>query len=218
MILPLMFAMLAEAVPAPAAPPAQPGEARSFVSPMGEPFLPEAGAPDGLRHWFDQADANRDGALSIRELQSDCDRFFQALDIKHDGEIDPDDITHYEDEIAPQGRFMAGAGQDGHNLHRAGATHGGSHGGRRYSLLDDPEPVASADADFNRGVSRDEFEHASRQRFQLLDTNHDGKLTFAELEIIAQANANASRHPRHEQSSQPMQSDMDSAGNAGYGM
>ena len=35
-------------------------------------------------------------------------------------------------------------------------------GGGRYGLLDLPEPVVSADADFNRGVSRAEFQ-ARRQ-------------------------------------------------------
>jgi hypothetical protein len=57
-------------------------------------------------------------------------------------------------------------------------------GGARYSLLNIPEPVAAADTDFNRAVTLEEFRHAAVQRFQLLDTAHQGKLTLAQLEAM----------------------------------
>ena len=34
-------------------------------------------------------------------MQSDADRFFATLDDNHDGELDPDEIAHYEYEVAP---------------------------------------------------------------------------------------------------------------------
>jgi hypothetical protein len=54
-------------------------------------------------------------------------------------------------------------------------------------LLDLPEPVASADADFNRGVSLKEFRDAAGQRFLALDLDHRGYLTLASLEMIRPA-------------------------------
>jgi Ca2+-binding EF-hand superfamily protein len=193
---------------------------RPFLSPMGEPFLPTPEAPDGLQRWFGQADADHDGVLTVAELQRDSARFFRSLDVHHDGEIDPEDIDRYENEIAPQVQVAAmsqsrdgphGAGGSAHRdwggHHRGGDNGrdrvGGRSGSRlegaaRYSLLDIPEPVASADANFNRGVSSAEFEHAAGQRFLLLDADHDGRLTLPELQTIARATAAASRHPRHE--------------------
>lgn len=60
----------------------------------------------------------------------------------------------------------------------------GRQGAGRFSYLDIPEPVSSADSNFNRGVSAAEFIAAAEQRFALLDRNHDGRLTLAELPSI----------------------------------
>jgi EF hand domain-containing protein len=60
----------------------------------------------------------------------------------------------------------------------------GPEGAGRFGLLNIPQPVAAADTNFNRGVSAEEFGTAAAQRFQLLDTNHDGRLTLPELEAL----------------------------------
>jgi Ca2+-binding EF-hand superfamily protein len=87
-------------------------------------------------------------------------------------------------------------GGGGGGGHRGGGEGGGGGGGfttagptgpegaARFGLLNIPEPVAAADTNLNRGVSTDEFRQAAISRFQLLDTNHDGRLTVAELEAL----------------------------------
>jgi Ca2+-binding EF-hand superfamily protein len=60
----------------------------------------------------------------------------------------------------------------------------GPQGAARYALLNIPEPVAAADADFNRAITLAEFKDAALERFQLLDRNHQGKVTLAELEAM----------------------------------
>jgi hypothetical protein len=60
----------------------------------------------------------------------------------------------------------------------------GPQGAARYALLNIPEPVAAADADFNRAITLAEFKQAALERFQLLDRNHQGKVTLAELEAM----------------------------------
>ena len=60
-------------------------------------------------------------------------------------------------------------------------------GAARYALLNIPEPVAAADADFNRGISLAEFRQAAQERFLLLDRNHQGKLSLADLEAMKAA-------------------------------
>jgi Ca2+-binding EF-hand superfamily protein len=182
MAFPLILAVAAAASQAPG-PPAGANapltvsrfERRLFMSPMGEPFFERGQGQDGLTIWFSQADSNHDGVLTADELAQDAQRFFLTLDTNHDGEIDPDEITHYETVVAPSG--LAG------NEAAAG----------RFGLLQIPEPVASADTNFNRGVSAGEFRAASASRFQLLDAGHTGRLTLPELESIRHAAASESR-------------------------
>ena len=44
------------------------------------------------------------GSCTLEEMQKDAERFFATLDLNHDGEIDPDEITHYENVVAPEVR------------------------------------------------------------------------------------------------------------------
>jgi Ca2+-binding EF-hand superfamily protein len=228
MALPLLLIAAAAAFQSqPATAPAQrPG--RPFMSPMGEPVFGRTAGEDGLVAWFQDADRNHDGSLTVDEMQADADRFFQTLDTNHDGEIDPDEISHYEQVIAPQvharailigdrvepagvgaargGRNGGGDGKGGgrrggggSHLNTSGGGLSGGFGGNdeysagRYGLLQIPEPVASADADFNRGVSAEEFRRAATQRFRLLDSAGTGKLTLPELQGVHEAAASAAR-------------------------
>ena len=157
----LILALGAAAAPqpatAPAAIPSHPFR-RMFVSPMGEPFTAERGG-DALASWFQQADRNRDGALTRVEMEQDAERFFGMLDVNHDGEIDPDEITRYETQIAPRNR-------------------------RSLGLLALSQPVTAADSNFNRGVTLSEFRVAADKRFGALDLSRRGVLTLPLLAEI----------------------------------
>jgi hypothetical protein len=180
---------------------------RMFISPMGEPFRPNGREDDGLADWFHGADSNRDGQLTVDEMQKDAERFFAALDVNHDGEIDPDEITRYENVVAPEisgGPHFGMASTESLEGGEGGGYGGGGHhrgggggffrsetdqhqGAGRFGLLDLPEPVVSADSDFNRGVSLSEFRQAAAQRFLALDLDRKGYLTLAGLETIRPA-------------------------------
>jgi hypothetical protein len=212
----VILLVLASAAPAavqPSSPITVTGHAwAAFISPMGEPFRPHGATDDTLADWFNQADRNHDGFLTLDEMVADADRFFATLDTDHNGEIDPDELAHYEWEVAPDIQVMSktrrAAGQpapavkpdeadEDHNRGRdrqRGAEMDGSlgmggslQGAARYSLLNIPEPVAAADTDFNRGVSKEEFRQAAAARFQLLDGGRHGKLTLAQLEGLMPA-------------------------------
>jgi hypothetical protein len=182
-----------------------------FISPMGEPFRPDGRGSDALADWFGQADRNHDARLTIEEMQQDAERFFAILDTNRDGEIDPDEISHYENVVAPEvtsgssfGMMEPGApGGGGGGRHRhngggnffRGAENDQHQGAGRFGLLDLPEPVVSADSNFNRGVSLAEFRQAAAQRFMALDIDHHGYLILAGLETIRPAPPAAPKAP-----------------------
>jgi Ca2+-binding EF-hand superfamily protein len=85
-----------------------------------------------------------------------------------------------------RGGWGGGGGGEGGGEHEGRASPNGGfdeglEGAGRYSFINIPEPVISADADLNRGVSRAEFVASAGRRFVMLDTNHDGRLTRDEL-------------------------------------
>ncbi len=179
-----------------------------FISPMGEPFRPPSSGEAPISRWFNQADRNRDALLTADEMQADADRFFTRLDSNHDDRIDPDEIKVYEWEIAPEIQvnsdwrrprgepaIQAAAKSEptpdrppsGDSWKRKGDRHDGYHidglqGAARYGLLNIPQPVASADSDYNRLITRIEFRQAAAYRFKLLDGQGQGRITLPDLE------------------------------------
>lgn len=159
---------------------------RLFVSPMGEPFLGDHDNPPAML-WFNGADADKDGRVSIYEFQDDAQRFFKTLDTDHSGEIDPQENERYELMIQEKigdafGRSGRGSDVDRDGgLPRANSVYVRRGGASSYNWLGLPQPVMSADTNFNRGVSAREFDAAAITRFRLLDTNGDGFLDKAEL-------------------------------------
>ncbi|MDB5710054.1 MAG: hypothetical protein JWL96_2124 [Sphingomonas bacterium] len=101
--------------------------ARLFISPMGEPFRSERGQGNPEDVWFQGADTDGDGNLTLVEFSRDAARFFAILDRNHDGEIDPDDIEYYETVLAPEIRVRSAAGSP--RAAGGGGGHGGGRGG-----------------------------------------------------------------------------------------
>ena len=179
-----------------------------FISPMGEPFRGRGDHVAPISRWFGQADGNGDGILTADEMQFDAERFFARLDGDQDGQVDPEEIKTYEWEIAPEiqvnsdwrrprGQAAPQASASSKTgLERltndgwrqsAGDEHDGYRkdglqGAARYGLLNIPQPVASADADFNRAITLIEFRQTASNRFKLLDSNGQGRITLPELE------------------------------------
>ena len=169
-----------------------------FISPMGEPFRSRSASDDTLTRWFRQADGNGDGALTAEEMTADADRFFASLDADGNGAILPEEFVTYEWEVAPEiqvnsrwrrtrgevaGQGPTGDAASGIKRERIYDSYV-LQGAGRYALLNIPQPVAAADADFDRAVSLAEFRNAAAYRFQLLDRKGDRQLTLAELQSL----------------------------------
>ena len=182
-LLSLSLATLAVGAVADAQPPAPPAgqQVVVFISPLGEPFRRSQGPGEPIERWFTGADSDHDGAVGVLEFQADAARFFATLDVNHDGEIAPDEVIRYETEIAPEVQTgIRAVSFDDHGRMRLRRGEG-PFGMGSQALLAIPEPVVSADADFNRGISPLEFRHTAGQRFLLIDRNHDGRISHDEL-------------------------------------
>jgi hypothetical protein len=83
-------------------------------------------------------------------------------------------------------RGGGGAGRGGGGA-GAGAGAPGAYrmsGAARFGLLPISHPIMAADADFNRGVSRAEYDQAAASRFSQLDMAHNGRLTLDALTAL----------------------------------
>jgi len=182
-----------------------------FISPAGKPYRARPGEPYPVAIWFAEADADHDGKLTREEMRADADAFFKTLDTNHDGVIDGFELQAYEQTVAPEilphiANLREGEGfdpnidlADQRNTERPGSGQGGGgRGGYRqrqpaapkgettqgaavYSLINQPEPVAAADADFNGKITLPEFDAAADRHFEILDTKEEGYLTLAGL-------------------------------------
>ena len=167
-----------------------------FFSPSGQPFRAAAGQPYPIAAWFSQADTDHDGKLSHDEFVADGMAFFNTLDVNHDGMINSPENTRYESVVAPEIQRMDPRIQQPVNRYRAPDPEmsadtstdptGGKYlkqiiGASQYGLIDEPQPVRAADANFDFRVSSGEWQNASGQRFTILDRNGDGFVTLDEL-------------------------------------
>jgi hypothetical protein len=173
-----------------------------FISPMGEPFRAGRDEAYPIDAWFNRADANHDGGLSEDEFVADAVAFFHKVDLNGDGMIDGAEVSSYEQNIAPEilprvagltardipplpaPRELGEPGQQqqaqqqSESPRRVGPPITGAD---FYSLIQEGEPVASADTDFDGKVTLAEFKGAARRKFGELDLNHDGRLDRSEL-------------------------------------
>ena len=179
------------------------GRINVFISPMGEPFRGGEADAYPIDRWFARVDANHDGALGWDEFKADTEAFFRQLDKNHDGVLDGSEVSAYEQDVAPEilprvarltARDIPPLPSSNTDINRqreeteananAQVTRpraGLLAGAAVFGVTPEPEPVAASDTDFDGKVSLPEWMQSARRRFDLLDSNHDGRITRAEL-------------------------------------
>ena len=198
MLVALPFLLSAAQAAAAPAPPAPTGHMQIFIAPSGEPFRVAGNAPYPVAQWFAGADKNGDGKLDKDEFVADFMRFFDQLDVDHDGAIDGAERSRYENEIAPEtlGGSMeqrdafagepddsdsGGEGASGDSEARKPRYGLNPTGAGRFDLFGMPEPVAAMDIELRGRVTRRAAQQAAEDRFAMLDQLHRGYLTLDSL-------------------------------------
>jgi hypothetical protein len=178
-----------------------------FISPCGQPFRAKPGAPYPVVDWFKQVDKNADGKIDRAEFVADAEAFFKVLDVNKDGVIDSYEVEIYEHNIAPEVLgYTVNVGALDHRDRRQGARlwlaqvmpQGEDQsddsdskptgpideipqGAGPYGLIEVPEPITSADTDFNGIIRKVNFLKLADRRFTTLDTENRGFLTLDKL-------------------------------------
>jgi hypothetical protein len=157
-----------------------------FISPMGEPFRAADDKPYPSAAWFAGADTNKDGVISRAEFRADALRFFKTLDVNNDGRLTEDEIVRYEKQIAPEivaSTFDTSSTQavEDSQGRKQPITLYNSQGATFYGLINSPEPVRSADGDFNGKITQDEWMAAADRRFRLLVGEDGDGLKLSQL-------------------------------------
>ncbi len=148
------------------------GRPSLFISPPGEPFRAAPGQGEPRTAWLRLVDPDADGVIAADALVADARRYFAVLDRDRDGAIEGAEVTVYENTIVPE-ILSGGGGPPG-----AG---GGLQGAARFGLLNDPQPIRSADFNLDYRVTLAEYERKARETFARLDANRDGVLRVSEL-------------------------------------
>ena len=180
----LAFAAMACAAPAAAAPAQRPEttpleDTHLFISPAGEPFRSASGQPYPVVAWFREADADHDGKLDKAEFRTDATQFFKALDRDGDGLVTDPEIVYYEKVMVPE---LAAAGRAYDNdVSDKTKLSGDLQGAAPYSLINDAEPVRSADDSFIGRLTLKSFLARADHNFDVLDDKGRGYLTLEDL-------------------------------------
>ena len=188
---PVLAALLALSVcavrpwtPAAAAPARRPQttpleDAHLFISPAGKPFRSASGEPYPVVVWFKAADTDHDGKLDKAEFRTDAEAFFHVLDRNGDGLVTDGEIAYYEKVMVPE---LAASGQaaeyDTSDKTKLSAD---LQGAAPYGLINDAEPVRSADDSFIGRLTLKAFLARADHNFDLLDEQGRGYLVLEDL-------------------------------------
>ena len=85
--------------------------------------------------------------------------------------------------------------KDGSESHQETGPGSSPDGASRYGLLDKPEPVSSADLNFDGRITLAEFMTRASQRFDTLDADSSGKITLTMLQVRLAARSGERRAP-----------------------
>ncbi len=154
-------------------------EAHLFISPMGQPFRSASGQPYPVVQWFKAADANHDGKLDKAEFKADAQSFYDVLDRNRDGLVNDSEIVYYETVLVPELDASGHAAE--YDTSDKTKLAGDLQGAAPYALINDAEPVRSADDSFIGRLTLKAFLARADHNFDVLDERGQGFLVLEDL-------------------------------------
>ena len=163
-------------------------DANLFIAPSGQPFRSKPGEPYPVVAWFKHTDANHDGKIDRAEFKAEATEFFHMLDVRKNGVIDDEIISVYEKKVVPE-ILVANASQplpvtssDGSSSYSAPAGYKTlRQGAASFGLLNDGEPLRSADRSFRGMIRLPDMQAQADHNFDALDVDQKGYLTLEDL-------------------------------------
>ncbi len=154
-------------------------DAHLFISPMGQPFRSASGQPYPVVQWFKAADADHDGKLDKAEFKADARGFFAVLDRNGDGMVTDSEIVFYETVLVPELNASGQAAE--YDTSDKTKLAGDLQGAAPYGLINDAEPVRSADDSFIGRLTLKSFLARADHNFDVLDERGRGYLALEDL-------------------------------------
>lgn len=136
--------------------------------------IPPSSVPAEGGSAFDRLDANHDGKVTRDEYRAQAEAMFDRLDTNHDGFIDRNEMVA----MRGGGRDMGGPGMGGSGAMPAPEGAQGGPARHHHKGL-----IERADSNHDGRVSRDEYHAMADVRFDKIDTNHDGFIDPAEIDV-----------------------------------
>jgi hypothetical protein len=145
--------------------------------------------------FFHKLDVNNDGQIDgfeINAYEQTVAPEITALEGERPPGAQAGDGEHQSGGGMGGGRRGGGMGRGGRRGGMGGGGNPGGDGGgqpagagregaARYSLINEPEPVANADENVDSRVTLEEWRHATARRFAMLDKAKTGRLTLDQL-------------------------------------
>ena len=155
-------------------------DAPLFIAPSGEPFRSASGQPYPVVQWFKRADRSGDGKLDKAEFRDDAETFFHTLDRNGDGVVTDPEIAYYEKIIVPELNASATSIDNNPTDDRTKLSTD-LQGAAPYALINDAEPVRSADESLTGRLTLKSYLKRADHNFDVLDERARGYLLLEDL-------------------------------------
>lgn len=186
--------------------PGGPGGGGGASRPMQPVMRKQIDGP--VERMFRAADGNRDGTVTLAELEAVVTARrdaiirarFEKIDANRDGQVNLDEFMAWQRQMGSRAASedQAVAGRNGPVSEAIEPDLGNKPGDRVLAMVIEPLSaltIVNANTNYDAGITLDELLAYERRRFDAADTDHDGALTMDEIREMARKSGRAPAGP-----------------------